>query len=511
MKHLTRILAYSALALIVVLAAFAAIAPATSSVAYAQAPDLPPTLSAAKSGANSIDLTWNVVPGADRYEIKSWTEADGYRDLGATTNAYTDSGLTAGRAYYYWVRAVSAGAKSGWSNRADAAPGNTTVKPVLTVTPGYLQNVLTWDEVSGAARYEVWARISSSDSAQQLDDGSHTALTYTDSGLTAGALYYYWVRVINDDGSDGLWSARKSGAPMPLPAFTAPQNLQVAPGDTQATLTWQAPASSGGQTITGYEYRYRQTGGTFPAIWTDAGDDLTETVTGLTNGVSYDFEVWAVTSGGGGPAASVTLSPAAFTAPQALQVTPGDTQATLTWQAPASSGDQTITGYEYRYGETGGALPDTWTADAGNDLTETVTGLTNGKEYTFEVRAVASDSVGPAASDTQTLATVPGVPVLDASGEYRQIVLTWTAPDNGGAAITSYRIEIQNDQGDWDPKTGVPDDVFTYTDDRLSDAKQYTYRIFAVNDSGDSDWDSASAFTLAHAPAAPSAPLNVML
>ena len=57
MKQSNRILAYSALALVVMLAAFGAIAFDTSNVAYAQGtvPD-EPTLTATASGADTINL-----------------------------------------------------------------------------------------------------------------------------------------------------------------------------------------------------------------------------------------------------------------------------------------------------------------------------------------------------------------------------------------------------------------------------------------------------------------------
>ena len=63
MKQSKRILAYSALALVVMLAAFGAIAFDTSNVAYAQGgpvPDCTHTDSEA-SGADTIDLSWNDV------------------------------------------------------------------------------------------------------------------------------------------------------------------------------------------------------------------------------------------------------------------------------------------------------------------------------------------------------------------------------------------------------------------------------------------------------------------
>ena len=58
MKQSKRILAYSALALVVMLAAFGAIAFDTSNVAYAQQGTVPaaPTLSASATGADTIEL-----------------------------------------------------------------------------------------------------------------------------------------------------------------------------------------------------------------------------------------------------------------------------------------------------------------------------------------------------------------------------------------------------------------------------------------------------------------------
>ena len=106
---------------------------------------------------------------------------------------------------------------------------------------------------------------------------------------------------------------------------------------------------------------------------------------------------------------------------------------------------------------------------------------------------------------------MPGAPSLTATGLYKSILLEWTAPsDNGGAAISSYRIERQNDQGIWVIRTAsLPGSSTSRTDTGLGDNIQYTYRIFALNAAGESDWDSTSAVTLANLPEVPTAPLLV--
>ena len=102
----------------------------------------------------------------------------------------------------------------------------------------------------------------------------------------------------------------------------APQNFEATAGNASVTLSWAAPASDGGGAITEYEYRY-STGSTVSAsaIWTDvtdgsdAGDSTADetgvTISSLTNGTQYAFEVRAVNSAGDGTAAGpVTATPA---------------------------------------------------------------------------------------------------------------------------------------------------------------------------------------------------------
>ncbi len=86
------------------------------------------------------------------------------------------------------------------------------------------------------------------------------------------------------------------------------------------------------------------------------------------------------------------------TAPRKLQATPGDRQVALKWSAPASDGGSAITGYAYQDSVAGGAWSG-WQSIEGSDGStrrHTVGNLTNGTEYTFELRAV--NAVGAGAS-----------------------------------------------------------------------------------------------------------------
>ena len=79
---------------------------------------------------------------------------------------------------------------------------------------------------------------------------------------------------------------------------SAPRDIGAAPGDQQVTLTWQAPETTHGQGITKYQYHLKtdtDTGfGTVTDVPSSTADTTEHTVTGLTNGTTYLFQVRAV-------------------------------------------------------------------------------------------------------------------------------------------------------------------------------------------------------------------------
>jgi putative cell wall-binding protein len=87
----------------------------------------------------------------------------------------------------------------------------------------------------------------------------------------------------------------------------APSIDSATPGNGSAVVAFTAPTSDGGSAITGYEYRLD--GG----AWVSVGSTSSPfTITGLTNGTSYQVELRAVNGVGPGPeSAPVTVTPAA--------------------------------------------------------------------------------------------------------------------------------------------------------------------------------------------------------
>ena len=158
-----------------------------------------PTLTA-QSVSGGIDLNWQAVQSAVRYELWAWTSADGFQQLddGAWTDtSYNHTGLTAGKTYFYTVRAVlTGGVNSPWSEYVSAIFEPSLSAPVLTAEAGEGKVELSWGAVQGAERYEFWV-WTSADGLQQLDDGTWTGTTYRHAGLTAGTTYHYVVRAVS--------------------------------------------------------------------------------------------------------------------------------------------------------------------------------------------------------------------------------------------------------------------------------------------------------------------------
>jgi hypothetical protein len=182
-------------------------------------------------------------------------------------------------------------------------------------------------------------------------------------------------------------------------------------GPTSVTLSWTAP-SSGGPVA-----NYRITpyiGTTAQASTTTSGSGTTATVTGLTTGTGYTFTVAAQNPNGAGTASarSATLTPNAPQAPGAptgVSAQPATTSARVSWTAPSSDGGSAITGYTVTPYDGGAAQAATTVSASATAVT--VNGLTNGKAYTFKVKA--TNNIGDGAYSAASAAVTPDVTVQD--------------------------------------------------------------------------------------------------
>jgi predicted phage tail protein len=241
----------------------------------------------------------------------------------------------------------------------------------------------------------------------------------------------------------------------------APTNVNGTAGNASVSLTWTAPASDGGSSITGYRVTPYIGGNAQTPILTGSAS-TSYTVTGLTNGTTYTFRVAAINAIGTGPdsAPSPPLTPVATpTAPGApTNVTgvAGDQSVALSWTAPSSDGGSPIT--SYRITPYIGANAQTPVNTGSASTSYTVTGLTNGTAYTFTVAATNSVGTGAASAPSGALTPQRGyTEMLFADGFESGSLSAWDgAPGNGttsvlqGAARTgAYGLRMTNTSGQY--------------------------------------------------------------
>ena len=465
-------------------------------------------------GNAQLVVTWTAVDNATGYTVQWMSGGQGYNtgDRQATvtpgsTTRYTIPSLTNGTEYTVRVIATRTGADDG--PPSDEMTGTPRVPPPppppvtdlaqvmgVGVVPGSAQLVVTWTEVSTATGYTVqWMSggqgYNTGDRQATVASGSTTR--YTIPSLTNGTEYTVRVIATRTGATDGPPSAEVKGTPFTTPG--APQHLSGVPGDEQVMLTWDAPSSDGGSAILRYEYAIDDSG-----TWIDAGLDLEETVPGLTNGQQYAFEVRAVNSAGPGAPARTAATPLGMpSVPESLTATGGDGEVVLEWTEPADDGGAPVTGYEYRFAA-GTAVPgDTPWQSAGLDLDWTVTGLTNGQQYAFEVRARNRVGEGEARGALATPVARPGaLASLKATAGDEEVALVWSAPaDDGGSPVTGYGYRYAAGQA-------VPEDVtwrdagteLTATVSGLENETRYTFEVRARNRVGPGETSGTTALPL---------------
>ncbi|MGY2701897.1 lamin tail domain-containing protein [Nocardioides sp. HB32] len=149
------------------------------------------------------------------------------------------------------------------------------------------------------------------------------------------------------------------GSTTGAPTVTAPGTPTIGTataGSASATVRWTAPTDDGGSAITGYSVKVLNSAEQQVGVLRPTGGSATSlTVTGLTNGTAYHFQVAATNSAGTGTysSSSNTVTPAATTVPSAPIIgTPsqgaagGSLTAIARWSAPTSTGGSPITGYQ---------------------------------------------------------------------------------------------------------------------------------------------------------------------
>ena len=296
----------------------------------------------------------------------------------------------------------------------------------------------------------------------------------------------------------------------------APTGLTItSPQASQIDLSWTAPSEDGGADVSGYKIEKSTDGTTWSTL--DANTKSTKTTYvdgGLTNGVTYHYQISAINVKCIGTASSpVSATPLDVPSePLNVMIVPGASgELILTYSEPTTDGGSPIINYIIQWS----IDLQTWTEwDDGVNSTPTsatITDLTNGQSYIFRVFAVnAAGTVNPSALVSEIPTTVSNSPrsLTAVATSTSQITLNWVAPTElGGTGITGYKIErligtvLDSGWTDLVSDTGLSD--ITYFDTGLFGGTTYSYRVSAINDVGTSSASSAAQDTTYSVPDAP--------
>lgn len=172
------------------------------------APAVPANVTATQGEESSgVRIRWTASSGAATYAVyRSTSSSSGNATyLGESSeNKYFDSTGTAGRDYYYFVKAkVGESAEAMTSAFSVAALGwrKLAAPDGVSATDTLLDKVtVTWDKVAGASYYRVY-RAEDVDGEKTAISGWQAATSFDDTTAVAGELYaYYVVAAVNVSG-----------------------------------------------------------------------------------------------------------------------------------------------------------------------------------------------------------------------------------------------------------------------------------------------------------------------
>ena len=380
--------------------------------------------------------------------------------------------------------AIHDGATRCWGNNERGQLGN-GVSGTNNSTPVQVSG-LTGDEVVTSNWLVRWTDKSGEVQKSAILPASQT--TYRIINIQLGGNYIITVAAIDSKGGEA--------AVAELPLFSVPEvpEIQnVTPSYRTIRVNWTMPDNDGGAEITTYTIYWQVASeSTESEMSTNVRASQTNyDILRLTPDTTYKIAVTAVNSIGEGPRSTTILTRTLETKDPSLvtvTVTTGDKFLNVTWEAPEEIGDEELSGYRIYWN--GGAI----SSNSGTELlpiepqSYSISGLMNGVAYQVTVEALNSAGTSRATA----MGTPQGVPdqviLGDVTPSYRTIGVSWEAPDNQGARITTYTIywQVASESTESEMSTNVRASQTNYDILRLTPDTTYKIAVAAVNGIGES-------------------------
>ena len=471
-------------------------------------PAAPTGLTATVSGT-TINISWNSVDNAISYDLRYWTQPEGWQDLSDPTSAsYSHRNLVIGREYYYAVSAINNAGQSDFSpNAGPYTPVSPSMTPTVlidtspqTINSGErLQLRIT---TNGPVSSYLWTSTSNAGSFDPNSTSAEPIWVAPSPSSETG--YTLRIRVT---GTDNLSSDDTVVITVrATDTITAPgQVTSISTSNvTQSSITvsWNSPST--GSPATGYDIRWRETG-TDP--WTQRDDRSSAyTISGLDDDTQYDIQIRAKNSAGDGPWSNThraTTSDATVDSPgipTSLALTPSQVNTGVVianWSPPSGGGE--VDTYELRYKL---VTNSNWIQVNGITSTNETFTVTENGTYEAQVRSRNNGGISNWSSSRQVVVNVipgvnpPGIPTslaLTNSTTAGRIIANWSIGSGGTPTSYHLRYKRTNVQG-WSTTSNITDT--NYVISGLSIGQEYEVQVRALNADGISNWTSSRTITV---------------
>jgi fibronectin type 3 domain-containing protein len=265
-------------------------------------PPAGPTDVFALSGqVRQVTVTWGLStdPSVAGYAIYRGNSSDSLEKVKSITQgnvtSYVDKGdwstrLEDGRSYFYAIRSVNGvGVESVEPKVIEAMtkPGPNPPPNVTATQHEAGRTTISWDNQpsAGIESYRV-LRSDNPDADYRTVAPAVKQVTFTDSGLKNGALYYYKVQALDKDGLLGSLSRVVTAQTKAAP--TMPEGITSSPDGGAVILTWTASSAPDIDKYEIYQISF------FGKKKLGETSDATFTVTGLSSGSTNTFTIVAI-------------------------------------------------------------------------------------------------------------------------------------------------------------------------------------------------------------------------
>jgi hypothetical protein len=402
-----------------------------------------------------------------------------------TAHSVTLTGLTPGTTYNYAALSTNSSAPSGASGNFAFATTAGSAGPVISlVTATAISSTsatITWTTDQTSSSQVNYGTTTAYGSQSTLNASLVTSHSVTLTGLTPGTTYNYDVVSVNGAStsttSANFTFATTAGAAPVISAVTA-----TGITSTSATITWTTDQSANSQVNYGTTTAY----GSQSTLNTSLVTSHSVTLTGLTPGTTYNYDVFSANaSSTSATSSNFTFATTAASAPVISAVTATSittTSATITWTTDQASSSQVNYGTTTAYGS-----QSTLNASLVTSHSVTLTGLTPGTTYDYDVVSVNGSSTSATSANFTFATTTPAPPVISAvtsSGiTSTTATITWTTDQPASSRVaygttTSYGTQSTLDS------TLVTAHTVTLTG--LTPGTSYDYAVTSVNGSGTS-------------------------